>query len=413
MATISGSSGNDSLTGTAGDDTITGDAGNDTIIAGDGADSIDGGTGDDSIETGDGANTVDGGDGADYIFAGADNDSLSGGEGADSIHGNGGDDTVDGGGGNDTIYGDDGNDVMRDGAGDDLVYAGAGDDRIEIGSGNDTVYGHAGADVFVISADSGTNSIEDFTPGDGDLLAINYPGITTYDELAPYLSDDGNWGTLISLPDGSVTQVKWLNYGSLSASYFSFESGAVCLLHGTRIETAEGPRRVESLRPGDLLLTRDHGLQPLRFVSSTTYRFGDGPHRMKPIRMRKHALGQGYPERELRVSPQHRIAIPQEDPCLLVPARKLRDLPGVTDRPGCRLAQYYHLLLDRHELIEANGTWVETLLVTDYTIALARIPEALQGLAQDPVRPLASGNNALAAVAEIYAEALGLARNVA
>ena len=52
MATINGSSGNDTLTGTSGNDTINGLGGNDLFLAGStgGADVIDGGTGSDSIE---------------------------------------------------------------------------------------------------------------------------------------------------------------------------------------------------------------------------------------------------------------------------------------------------------------------------------------------------------------------------
>lgn len=37
----------------------------------------------------------------------------------------------------------------------------------------------------------------------------------------------------------------------------------ICFVAGTLIETADGPRPVEALQPGDLVLTRDHGLQPL------------------------------------------------------------------------------------------------------------------------------------------------------
>ncbi|MCU0816565.1 MAG: Hint domain-containing protein, partial [Cypionkella sp.] len=36
-----------------------------------------------------------------------------------------------------------------------------------------------------------------------------------------------------------------------------------CFTLGTRIDTVDGPRPVEALVPGDLVLTRDHGPQPL------------------------------------------------------------------------------------------------------------------------------------------------------
>ncbi len=392
MATISGGSGNDSLDGTSGDDTITGNEGNDTIIAGGGADSIDGGTGNDSIFAGDGgANTVAGGDGHDTIEGGSGDESLSGGEGDDSIHGYDGADKIDGGAGSDTLYGDAGDDEISGGDGDDLIYAGDGSDRIDGGAGDDTLYGHGGADVFVVNADSGTNLIEDYNAADGDMIAIDYPGITSYADLQPYLSDDGNWGTLISFPDGSVTQVKWLNYGSQSTSNFTFDSGPVCFLRGTMIETAAGPRRVETLCPGDRIHTRDNGIQPLVHLGRSAFRFPPGPHKMKPIRLKESALGHGWPAADLLVSPQHRIALPQSDPQRIVAAKNLLRLSGVTDRPGCRLARYYHLLLPGHELIMANGAWAESLLVTDYTIRTATLPLRYRHLARVPVRRIGTG----------------------
>ncbi len=382
--------------GSQGDDSFTGTAGSDTISGGGGNDSIDGGAGDD---------TLDGGDG---------NDTISGGDGIDSLHGGLGDDLLKGGAGGDILYGDEGADTILGGDGDDLIYAGEGDDRIVAGAGNDTLYGYTGADTFVVTANSGTNTIEDYNATDGDLIAINYPGITSFTELEPYLSDDGNWGTLISLPDGSVTQVKWLGYATISASNFTFESGPVCFLKGTLIETEAGPRPVETLGPGDLLLTHDNGLQPLRFVSFQTYRFGPGPHRMKPIRLRAGALGPGCPARELLVSPQHRLALPQVDPQVLVAARKLQSLPGVSGRPGCKTACYYHLLMDRHELLRANGAWAETMLVTEYTIRLARIPPEMRLAGMTPVRPLVSGHDSAAAIARaLGGPAAGAERGIA
>ncbi|MFC4214839.1 Hint domain-containing protein [Pseudophaeobacter arcticus] len=274
------------------------------------------------------------------------------------------------------------------GAGDDLIYSGDGDNEIRSGAGNDTIYGHGGADTFVITSDSDNDVIEDYSASDGDILLVDYPGITTYSELEPYLSDDGNWGTLISLPDGSVTQVKWLNYASQSASDFSFQSGPVCFLKGTLIDTATGARLVETLRPGDLVETLDNGMQPVRYISCRCYKFKNGPHKMKPIRIRPNALGPKTPNRELLVSPQHRIALPQNNPTHIVAAKRLLRLPGVTERPSCKIARYYHILLDQHQLVRANGAWAETLLVTKYSSDQAQLPSQLQRTRMKPIRTI-------------------------
>ncbi|WP_425098253.1 Hint domain-containing protein [Tropicibacter sp. S64] len=389
MATISGSSGNDTLTGTSG---------NDSIYSGQGADSVDAGAGDDYV-FGDDGDTVSGGndtivtgEGNDTVQADLGDDRVFGGSGADSLGGGGGNDYVDGGDGSDTLYGDDGHDTVVGGDGNDLIYAGAGDDVIAGGAGNDTIYGHSGADQFVIAANSGIDTIEDYNAGDGDILVIDYPGIASYADLQPYLSDDGNWGTLISFPDGSVTQVKWLNYGSLSASNFAFDPGAVCLQKGTLIATDQGQRRIESLRPGDRIVTHDNGLQPLLRLTLSRYRYPPGTHRMKPIRMKPGALGPGYPARELLISPQHRVALPPQAPERILAAHRLLEMPGVSERPTCRRNTYFHLLLARHELIRANGLWVESMLVTPYSRRRLGPLPALRPMA--PVRPIGGGGPA-------------------
>lgn len=383
MATINGTNGDDTLAGSAGDDTIYADQGADSVDAGAGNDYV---FGDDNSSPTGGDDTLHGGEGNDTIEGHLGNDSLTGGAGADRLVGGGGADFVDGGDGTDTLYGNDGNDTIVGGAGDDLIYGDLGDDIIAAGPGNDTVYGHDGADQFVIASGSGFTSIEDYNAGDGDMLVVDYAGINTYTDLQPYLSDDGNFGTLVSLPDGSVTQVKWLNFASQSASNFTFQSGTVCVMKGTMIATARGPRAVETLRRGDLVETHDNGLQPLRHLAGTRYRFCAGPHRMKPIRFKPGALGRDYPARELLVSPQHRIALPPETPQHIVAARQFLARSGVSERPACLRSTYYHLLFDRHELIRANGLWVESLLLTGYS--RARLGVLVKGQSPRPVRPI-------------------------
>ncbi len=366
MATITGGSGDDSLTGTSGDDTIIGGAGADSIDAGAGNDSI---VGNDGLDSADGGDTIDAGDGNDTILADGGDDVLSGGAGVDSIHGGSGNDWVDGGADGDILYGDDGADTIMGGDGDDLIYAGAGNDVIGGGSGSDTLYGHGGADVFVVSANSGTNYIEDYNAGDGDIIAINYPGITNYAELQPYLSDDGNFGTLISLPDGSVTQVKWLNYNTQSASNFTFESSPICFTPGTLIETDAGLVPVEDLAVGDRVLTLDNGFEPVRWTGRRSFSAAELTRRPElcPVRIRASAMAPGWPAADLVVSPQHRVlvshacmAILHAEAQVLVAAEHLIDGRGITREPAGAGVTYIHFMFDRHEVVLSNGAWSES-----------------------------------------------------
>lgn len=101
----------------------------------------------------DGNDTASGGDGDDILQGDAGNDSLSGGAGADRLDGGMGNDTLAAGAAGDEVMGRDGN---------DSIDAGAGHDMIEGGRGDDTIAGGTGADAFIVSPDSGFDTILDF-----------------------------------------------------------------------------------------------------------------------------------------------------------------------------------------------------------------------------------------------------------
>ena len=145
---------------------------------------------------------------------------------------------------------------------------------------------------------------------------------------------------------------------------------APCFTTGTLIDTAIGLRPIEDLRPGDMIRSRDRGWQPLRWIGAARL----GPARLdlqpalRPIRIRAGALGPGLPERDLTVSPQHRVLIRSVIAARmfgqaenLVAAKHLTTLPGIDilDPPGG--VTYWHMLFDRHEVICSNGAWSESL----------------------------------------------------
>jgi Protein of unknown function (DUF3131)/Putative glucoamylase/RTX calcium-binding nonapeptide repeat (4 copies) len=90
--TITGTEGDDRLSGSRRDDVICGLGGNDVVQAGGGDDAVFGDAGDDRVEGGDGDDTLYGGDGADGLGGDGGDDVLSGGPGADSLDGGRGDD---------------------------------------------------------------------------------------------------------------------------------------------------------------------------------------------------------------------------------------------------------------------------------------------------------------------------------
>jgi len=134
-----GTSGADTLRGSAFGDRIFGLEGNDSITGLAGSDCLEGGSGNDRLAGGDGIDRLTGGPGTDRLDGGSGNDRLFGSEGSDSLIGGTGNDLLDGGVGNDVLSGGAGNDQLLGGANNDRITGGTGSDRISGGLGNDSL----------------------------------------------------------------------------------------------------------------------------------------------------------------------------------------------------------------------------------------------------------------------------------
>jgi Hint domain len=151
-------------------------------------------------------------------------------------------------------------------------------------------------------------------------------------------------------------------------TFTNIERVVVCFTPGTRIVTAKGARPVERLKIGDLVQTRDHGLQPIRWIGSRRLCAAElrADPSLQPIHIAKGALGQGLPLQDMRVSRQHRML--RKDPQaellfgedeVLVRAQHLTHLPGIRAETASAVT-YIHILFDRHELVLADGAWSES-----------------------------------------------------
>ena len=121
-------------------------------------------------------------------------------------------------------------------------------------------------------------------------------------------------------------------------TFTNIERVVVCFTPGTRIGTAKGVRLVERLKIGELVRTRDHGLQPIRWIGSRSLRAAEllADPSLQPIRIGKGALGQGLPLQDMRVARQHRMLHKNPQAELLfgkdevmVRAQHLTHLPGI------------------------------------------------------------------------------------
>lgn len=356
--TVMAGEGDDVVYGGAGDDRIFGGAGND-ILSGDmGRDIIFGGDGDDVIYGGTGDDTLKGNDGNDLIFGDKGNDYIGGGNGDDTLKGNEGDDT---------IFGDDGDDLIGGNAGDDTVYGGRGNDTILDDIGRDTYYGGADRDLFVGGNDG--DAIYGGSEGD-DFDILDLRGTGRFRLVNVVTDSDGNGidGTVEFLDrDGNVT-------GRMT--FENIEQIIPCFTPGTAIATPRGERLVEELREGDRIITRDNGIQEIRWVGVKTMsgRALLGAPHLRPILIKAGSLGNGLPERDLLVSPNHRLLVSNERTQLyfeesevLAAAKHLVGSPGIHAVDTLSVT-YIHFMFDRHEVVLSNGAWTESFQPGDYSL---------------------------------------------
>lgn len=135
-----------------------------------------------------------------------------------------------------------------------------------------------------------------------------------------------------------------------------------CFVSGTMIRTSEGDVPVERLNVGQLVMTRDDGFQPIRWIGRRTL---PAEGKMAPVRIRENMFGD---HRTLMVSPLHRILIRNSYADLLfgsaevlIAARDLIDGNGVKQITG-GLVEYVHLLFDQHQIVWSDGLETESFL---------------------------------------------------
>ena len=163
-------------------------------------------------------------------------------------------------------------------------------------------------------------------------------------------------------------------------------AGIVCFARGMRVDTPDGPRPVETLRPGDLVATLDAGPQPVVWSRLNRQRFGAGREDELPVLIRAGALGPGRPALDLIVSPQHRVLAGGygqlegafDSPCL-VPAKALTGLPRVRRMRGKQAIDWVHFAFDRHHVVWCHGALSESLFLG---------PMAVRGLAPTDIAVL-------------------------
>ncbi|WP_298851849.1 Hint domain-containing protein [uncultured Ruegeria sp.] len=166
--------------------------------------------------------------------------------------------------------------------------------------------------------------------------------------------------------------------GTAQPSAYQTLPSFVCFTANSLIQTSSGPRRVETLRPGDPVVTADGRVCPVRWIGRrrlSAHELQQSPH-LCPVRISAGTFGPNCPSRDLVVSPQHRIAVTSTmmevmfgDAAMLAPAKGLIDGHTIIQETPAQGVEYVHILFDRHELVNVEGVWSESFFPGDTTLS--------------------------------------------
>ncbi|MEL6440210.1 MAG: Hint domain-containing protein [Cyanobacteria bacterium J06621_8] len=133
-----------------------------------------------------------------------------------------------------------------------------------------------------------------------------------------------------------------------------------CFLPGTHVLAEKGEVKIEELKIGDKVQTEAGTLEPIKWIGRQTVRLEEctNPLRTHPVMIKAGALGNGLPHRDLYVSPDHSLFV---DGLLINAGALVNDISILKTEPAATFT-YYHIELDNHCLVMAEGTAAESYL---------------------------------------------------
>ena len=281
--------------------------------------------------------------------------------------------------------------------------------------------------------DSATGTYVPGSSVSGDTTTITYDGVSVpvggtiiwndadFDDIATYQGyylHNGVQHPLILVNGDYVLLGDAQGLASYPIITAPYSPGTACYLRGTAILTARGEVPVESLQQGDFVVTFSGFGSKLKAVRWVGHRRLDlrrypDPTNTHPIRFRAGALGEGLPHRDLLVSPNHHMRV---DDTLVTAQELVNGATIVQESPD--EAEYWHVELDCHDLLLAEGVQAESYQDTGDRSAfenhdVVELNPVLDGDgATEPCLPYASASSAVRARLIARAEALGWTRTI-
>jgi hypothetical protein len=150
---------------------------------------------------------------------------------------------------------------------------------------------------------------------------------------------------------------------SLNGGTVVTENQVACYCRGTLIATGRGEIAVEELSISDEIMTASGELRPIKWIGRRSYggRFVIGRNDILPVCLKAGSLGEGLPRRDLWISPHHAMCLDG----VLIEARDLVNGVSIVQADEIESIEYFHIELDSHDVILAEGAPSETFVDDD------------------------------------------------
>lgn len=202
-------------------------------------------------------------------------------------------------------------------------------------------------------------------------LTLMAPDSSTEEVLILVEVSDAHVAGVFALPLGELkpqTDYRLVGVERHIATQRFAEAASGSFARGTHISMGDGSfRPVETLSVGDMVLTRDAGQQPIRWIGQATVRAVGG---FAPVVITTGALNN---DNDLVLRPDHRLFIYQRQDQVgagraevLIKARHLVDEQTVIRKRG-GFIEYFQLVFDEHHIIFAEGIAAESHLIDPRT----------------------------------------------
>jgi hypothetical protein len=199
---------------------------------------------------------------------------------------------------------------------------------------------------------------------------IHISGAVTISSVSGQGTTDGT----VTLSDGAVLHLtnisspNWFVTATNDAGTDIYLSDIACYCRGTRILTDKGEVAVEDLAIGDAVVTASGQARPIKWIGRRSYggRFIMGRNDILPICFKAGSLGDTMPRRDFWISPHHAMYFENEgNGGVLIEAKDLVNGISIVQAEQVESVEYFHVELDTHDVIVAEGALSETFVDDD------------------------------------------------